>query len=80
MQTKLTLRLDDSLIKKAKILARKRGTSVSRLFGDYISNQADELPADPLPPITEAMVGAIKRQNVRIHEEDHLRYLEEKYL
>ena len=53
---------------------------MSRLFGDYISNQADELPADPLPPITEAMVGAIKRQNVRIHEEDHLRYLEEKYL
>ena len=35
MQTKLTLRLEDKLIEKAKILARKRGKSLSKLVSEY---------------------------------------------
>lgn len=37
MQTKLTLRLDAELIKKAKIYARQKNTSVSKLVEKYFS-------------------------------------------
>ena len=33
MQQNLTVRLDDGTIRKAKVLAAKRATSVSRLVG-----------------------------------------------
>ena len=36
METKLTLRLEDKLIRKAKKLAKDRGKSVSRMVADYI--------------------------------------------
>jgi hypothetical protein len=38
MQTKLTLRLDDSLIKAAKEEAARRGTSLSRLVGELFQS------------------------------------------
>ena len=38
MQTKLTLRLDDSLIEAAKEEAARRGTSLSRLVGDLFQS------------------------------------------
>jgi hypothetical protein len=35
METKLTLRLDEGLIKSAKKEARHRGTSLSQMVADY---------------------------------------------
>ena len=35
MQTKLTLRLEDTLINQAKDEAKKRGVSLSKLVGEY---------------------------------------------
>ncbi len=37
MQTKLTLRLDEALIERAKSMAQQQGTSVSRLVAGYIA-------------------------------------------
>ncbi len=37
MQTKLTLRLDDRLIRKAKDFASKNGKSLSQVVGDYFA-------------------------------------------
>ena len=37
MKTKLTLRLDDQLIRKAKDYSDRSGKSVSRLVADYFS-------------------------------------------
>ena len=80
MQTKLTLRIEDVLIRKAKRLASQRGTSVSRIFSEYINEQPDVPCLDELPPITEAMVGVIKRKGAVAKESDYQKYLEEKYL
>lgn len=66
MNSKLTLRLDDALIRKAKQLAKKRGTSVSGVFGDFVARQTDPLPEDDFPPITASMIGAIKREDAPI--------------
>jgi predicted amino acid racemase len=80
MQTKLTLRVEEALVRKAKQLAKKRGTSVSRIFGEFISTQSDELPSDELPPITSSMIGIIRKSGTDIDENDYSKHLEDKYL
>jgi len=80
MKNKLTLRLDDSLIKQAKKHARKKGTSVSQMVADYFSLLESNQPRETqeLPPITSSLTGILKIKDVE--EEDYKRYLEEKYL
>lgn len=80
MQVKLTLRVEEALIRKAKRLAKKRGTSVSRIFGDFISNQTDDLPSNDLPPLTVSMLGAIKKEGVDIDEDSYRKHLEDRHL
>lgn len=60
MPSKRTLRMDEAVILKARRLARKRGTSVSKIFSDYIIRQPDELLVEELPPLTASMVGALE--------------------
>lgn len=79
MNTKLTLRLDDDLINRAKRYSRRSGKSVSRLVADYFALiDADEpIPGTELTPRVRAMIGALKGTTVT--EEDYRRHLEEKY-
>jgi hypothetical protein len=44
MSTKLTLRLDDAVIKKAKKKARTKGVSLSRMVEDYFKSVAEVEP------------------------------------
>lgn len=80
MKNKLTLRLDDSLIKRAKKRAKQKGTSVSQMVADYFSliETEDSSPAKKLPPVTASLAGIAKNTDVR--ENDYKKYLEEKYL
>ena len=80
MQSKLTIRVDDALIRKAKLLAKKRGTSVSKIFGDFISSQTEDLPSQDLPPLTSSMLGAIRQGGDLAQEDDYRKYLEERHL
>ncbi|MEM1043788.1 MAG: DUF6364 family protein [Bacteroidota bacterium] len=81
MQTKLTLRLDEELIREAKALARRRGTSVSKLVAGYfraLTQHPGEAPEEePLPPLTRSLIGALA--GAEVSEEDHHAYLEEKH-
>ncbi|MEX0331106.1 MAG: DUF6364 family protein [Puniceicoccaceae bacterium] len=78
MQRKLTLRMDDAVIRKAKRLARKRGQSVSRLVSDYVT-RAIEDDRTALPPQTAAMVGILGK-STDLTEADYRKHLEEKHL
>ena len=80
MQSKLTLRVEDAVIRKAKLLAKKRGTSVSRIFGDFISSQTEDLPGEDLPPLTSSMLGVVRKGDSTVKKDDYRKYLEEKYL
>ena len=42
MTTKLTLRLDDTVIRKAKKTASRKGVSLSRMVEDYFKAIADQ--------------------------------------
>jgi len=79
MNAKLTLRLDDQLIRKAKDYSRRSGKSVSRLVADYFSliESDEEIPGTEITPRVRSLIGALKGTGVT--EEDYHRYLEEKY-
>jgi len=80
MQTKLTLRLEDELIEKTKVLARRRGKSVSKLVSEYFNYiTSKEFKSDTdLPPVVKALYGSLAKTDVK--ESDYKKYLEGKYL
>ena len=80
MQTKLTLRLDDKLIKRSKSFAKKSGKSVSQIVAGYFSLLDEEPNTEnsELTPLVRTLKGSLKGANV--DEKDYQKYLEEKYL
>ena len=79
MQTKLTLRLEQDLIERAKAYARHSGKSVSRLVADYFALLEEEAqPQLPeLTPLVSSLKGALR--NAEVSKEVYHRYLEDKY-
>ncbi len=88
MPTKLTLRLDETLIAAAKTYARAHGRSVSVLVADYFANltqppqtgDATALAAATAGKITASLRGALQgSQGNDLDEADYQRHLETKY-
>jgi len=78
MQTKLTLRVDEKLVRTAKAEARRRGKSVSQMVSDYFGALGDPPGPPALPPITTSLVGLLAGQSAS--EEDYRRHLRGKHL
>jgi len=80
MQTKLTLRIDDELIERAKSYSQRTGKSVSQLVSDYIK-MLPESGREPgakkgealLTPIVRSLKGSLR--GAKIDEEDYRRHL-----
>ena len=80
MKTKLTLRLDDELIRKAKRFSKKTGKSVSMIVADYFE-KLDVAPPEEIEDITPKVAtlrGILKKTGAG--EEEYFRHLEEKHL
>lgn len=79
MQTKLTLRLKDHLIRRAKARARESGKSVSQLVADYFALFDETAAADEeaLPPVTRSLYGALAA--AQFDEAEYYAYLKEKH-
>lgn len=79
MNTKLTLRMDDKLIDRAKRYSDRSGKSVSRMVADYFALiEADEdIPGTEITPRVRALLGSLKGASVT--EDDYRRHLEDKY-
>ncbi len=58
--SKLTLSIDSEIIKKAKELASKNNTNISRIFSNYIKlvTSKDE-PSEKLGPLTKKLTGIL---------------------
>jgi hypothetical protein len=80
MQTKLTLRLDDSLVQKAKTHARRNGTSVSRMIADYFQfiQGGHEIRRIRSAPLTSSLQGLLRQSS--LDEKEYKKFLEGKYL
>ena len=80
MQSKLTLRLDASLIKRAKAQARKAGKSLSQMVAEYfslLSEESHNFSAMNLPPLTKSLHGKLRGSDA--NREEYQRYLEKKH-
>jgi len=81
MQTKLTLRLNQELIRRAKAFAKTRGESVSQVVADFFASLEEPAPRkeqEEFTPIVRSLKGVLRGADVAI--EDHSRHLEERYL
>ena len=76
MQTKLTLRMDDELIRGAKDYAARAGKSLSQVMAEYFSAiTSRNEPPSRLTPTVSALKGALRGAEVdvngyRAHVED----------
>jgi len=79
MNTKLTVRLDDGLIRKAKRHAHQSGKSLSKMIADYFALLATDeaLQGTEMSPGVRALVGCLKGTN--LDEDDYRVYLQEKH-
>jgi hypothetical protein len=83
MAAKLTLRIDEGLIERAKSYSKETGKSVSQLVADYLA-LLPERSGRPRPaavrlaPITRSLRGLLR--GTGLDEQDYRRHLEDKYL
>lgn len=81
MNTKLTLRLEESLIANAKEYAKKHGKSISQIVSDYfqaIRKKSFKQRTRKLRPISSKLCGSLK--GLKITERDYKEHLHRKYL
>ncbi|MCX5885518.1 MAG: DUF6364 family protein [Proteobacteria bacterium] len=79
METKLTLRVDEKLIYRAKVYARKSGRSVSQLVADFfvLLGSGAEKKTFEVTPKVKALKGAFRGADFNI--DNYRRHLEDKY-
>lgn len=79
MNAKLTLRLDDRLIRNVKRHAAKSGKSVSKLVADYFAliDANEDASEIKITPRVHSLIGSLKGATET--EEDYRRHLEDKH-
>jgi hypothetical protein len=80
MATKLTLRMDERLIERAKKYAKQSGKSVSQIVADFFTllDQPIEEEDVEISPKVQSLKGLLKDSSIK--KKDFKLYLEEKYL
>jgi hypothetical protein len=82
METKLTLRLNDNVIERAKIYARNHKISLSKMIETYldsITTQKDEGKKISITPLVESLSGVMNLPADFDYKNEYRDYLEEKY-
>lgn len=80
MDTKLTLKLEQSVIEKAKDYAKRQKTSLSRLIENYLLDITDEKATqEKITPLVRSLSGIIDLPNDYDHKKDYTDYLAKKY-
>jgi len=80
MDTKLTLKLDQSIIEKAKDYANQNRTSLSKLIENYLLNITDEEGSEEkITPLVKSLSGIITLPEGFDHKKDYSDFLIGKY-
>lgn len=79
MQTKLTLRLEDKLIRRAKLYAQRSGKSLSEVVADLFSrlHTPEQQEAAELSPLVRSLAGALAGH--KLSRDDYRKYLRDKH-
>jgi len=81
MNTKLTLQIDDQVIKSAKVFAKSHHISLSKLAENYfkILIQTENTQTTRIPGIVGELAGILKDKDVDYGKDNYVDYLEKKY-
>lgn len=85
MTTKLTLSIDEQVIKKAKLVSRRKGKSLSKMVEEYLSTisikeDEKESPLDRIKKIRDAHSSKIKPPLAEFdYKTEWHKHLDEKY-
>ncbi len=79
METKLTLKLDQSVIESVKLYAKRNNRSLSKLVEDYFRNiiVIQSIETSKISPLVKELSGVIKESDLVAL--DYTTYLEKKY-
>ncbi len=82
METKLTLRLNDNVIARAKVYARNHDISLSKMVESYLDSltkQNAEKRDHFITPLVESLSGVMDVPADYDYRKDYRDYLDEKY-
>jgi hypothetical protein len=81
METKLTLKLDQSIIEQAKKYAFSRKKSLSKLVEDYFKGLGYQETDDKMEinPIVKELSGIISESEITNWKDEYTNYIEQKY-
>ncbi len=82
METKLTLRLNDNVIERAKIYARNHKISLSKMIESYldsITKEKEEEKKTSITPLVESLSGVIDLPADFDYKKEYRDHLAEKY-
>jgi len=82
METKLTLRLNDNVIERAKIYAKSHRISLSKMIEAYLDSLTGEIDNKKkiaITPLVESLSGVINLPSDFDYKKEYADYLTEKY-
>ena len=79
MDAKLTLKLNKSIIERAKEYAKEKNISLSKMIENYLQALTDKQNIEiEISPLVENLIGVISLQE-KDHKKDYSNYLSDKY-
>ena len=82
METKLTLRLNDRVIERAKVYAKEQKISLSKMIESYLDSLTRKIEDDSkksITPLVESLSGVIDLPADFNYKKEYGDYLTEKY-
>lgn len=79
MDTKLTLKLDNSVIEQAKTYAKNKNTSLSKLVESYLGLLVDPQNIQEVTPLVKSLSGVIELPKNFDYKKDYKKHLTNKY-
>ncbi len=80
MRTKLTLKIDNSVIESAKLFAKAHNTSLSKLAESFFKTiSREETSQKRVTGVVGELAGLLKDKNIVAGKSDYIDYLENKY-
>jgi hypothetical protein len=79
MDTKLTLKLDGDIIEQAKLYAKKKNTSLSKLIETYLGLLIEPNEDEDVTPLVKSLSGVVKLPKNADYKNDYKKHLLNKY-
>jgi len=81
MDNKLTLKLDNQVIERAKSYARRKNTSLSKLIESYLQflTSGNKTDSDEVTPLVKSLSGILDASKLSDSESAYKKHLTKKY-